>query len=96
MQFSLLLSMARIATRQSSNWQSLSEKAARFGALRRGTGEACSVVNSVLADAPIAVPVDITLVPIAVEHAEGCYRACLDQEIMRWLPLPQPYTLEPC
>jgi RimJ/RimL family protein N-acetyltransferase len=69
-------------------------KSARFRACRCETGKARNVDDSVLANAPIAVSGDITLVPIAAEHAEDCYRACQDQEIMRWLPLPQPYTLE--
>ncbi|MHA7248768.1 GNAT family N-acetyltransferase [Arthrobacter tecti] len=36
----------------------------------------------------------IVLTPINGSHAPGCFAACQDEEIHRWLPLPQPYTLE--
>lgn len=36
----------------------------------------------------------IVLEPIGPLHAQGCFEACQDEEIHRWLPLPRPYTRE--
>lgn len=50
--------------------------------------------KSVFAVGRVSVSDDLELVPMAAEHAEGCFRACQDEEIQRWLPLPNPYPLE--